>query len=1525
MTVRRLALALTVAITLGSGLIQGQVPSRNVNMVSGRTLPDGDPYLQRQNEPSIAASTRNPLHLLAGANDYRTVDLPGLPNSSETGDAWMGVFKSYDGGNTWRTSLIPGYPQDNGSTSPLRNYKAAADPVVRAGTNGLFYYSGIVFDRSTPAKSAMFVSRFIDNNNQEAGDPIVFLNTAIIATNDGSAFIDKPWFAVDVPRTGAPMCTVNTSQKSPTATEPNRRVTTTQSFPGGAAYAAFSLITEDATGTKSQVYLSRSTDCGLTWSAPLQISATADPINQGATMAIDPRNGTVYLAWRRFSADGTDDSIMVTRSQDQGRKWDPPGRARRFPRGTKIGLAEESHGRKFKRPVQLAELSSLDQPTGVDTFRSNAYPSMTIDGAGVVYVAWSERGFAPLNTDPEAGDARIVVSASSSLSTWSAPTPVDNGLFAGHQIMPSLSFAGGKLMVVYYDFRADVSGIFQKFVNESAAIFYGHKRHTVDVRAAMAAPGHLPVFGASVLVSEYLKGSRPGTGPRPVEQLQFNPPNLKLFKLGTVPFVGDYIDLTPSPVFVPTAAGGWTYNTAPASSPLFHAVWTDNRDVVPPGNGDWTSYTPPRTAGTSTFDGVTPIQACVPGREGMRNQNIYTARITGGLVAGSPGNTKPLSPTLPRAFVVFAQNATAQIRTFRLTIESQPTGGRASFLQAPLPPYDSSSPAPQTTLQVIVPPRSTVARNVYATSTNPHAQIEVSVKEIAALDSAPIAGGLQSTVVLNPDISNPDISNPDISNPDISNPDISNPDISNAEVSNPDISNPDISNPDISNPDISNPDISNPDISNVQVANPDISNPDISNPDISNPDISNPDISNPDISNPDISNQSLTDTTWTITNEGNTAASYSVKLLLNGAQPTVDQVAIQLILRKVYATPIAVNCTLSLQAHNVLLANIKNPTFSTLSNVVNPDVSNPDISNATLWLAPGETGKITLRVRDLDTRPGNTVTFNAATLVTPAVVSQALNLSLVGGTLVVAPDLAVAFPPALNVVLSNPAATIASGAAVGFIGVSVRDQSGAVLPGVTVALSVYAVPTDVQVGSTLMSTSNVDGTAAFTVGVLPAGAYRLQAQVSFIGYPTTTVFSSSFVVLPPPVPAIDPPGAPVLGSALTNSAVGRTYVPLSFSAPAGDYQLKFYSAPTCGAVTGTVLFTQTVTVAGSPITTTVAMPAVPSGTGFVATATNAAGSASVFSNCVFPSATGAVLWSEADGGNGHYYEYVKPGFASWNAANTDASSRRLNGLQGHLVTITSAGENTIVQSLKGAGDMRAWIGLIAPSGDNVFQWITGEPLGYQNWNVNEPNNAFTERWVEFFAAGVWNNNTENNGAIQGYVVEHEPGFAGLLMDAAGDATPTNGVSPDLAFASVWRTGTDLVFRIRFAPGTFNGPTSSAQVSLDTDQNPATGHPGMNAGCVADSGIIGTEYLIEALNQSGLSYKHTSGCNQFIQGPAVSVTLVPHGYDMTVPLSVIGGDDGRVNFKLATFVPGSGVLDYMSNIGLPVGTTGGGGN
>src|ERR1700737_3122830 len=136
---RRLAAGVALAVLVASCFahVSAQVvPGHNVNMVAGTDWPGGDPFLQRQNEPSIAVSSRNGLHLVAGGNDYRTVDLPGLPGDRPTGDAWLGLFKSVDAGETWSSTLIPGYPQDVspiGLASPLKGFDAAADPLVRAG------------------------------------------------------------------------------------------------------------------------------------------------------------------------------------------------------------------------------------------------------------------------------------------------------------------------------------------------------------------------------------------------------------------------------------------------------------------------------------------------------------------------------------------------------------------------------------------------------------------------------------------------------------------------------------------------------------------------------------------------------------------------------------------------------------------------------------------------------------------------------------------------------------------------------------------------------------------------------------------------------------------------------------------------------------------------------------------------------------------------------------------------------------------------------------------------------------------------------------------------------------------------------------------------------------------------------------------------------------------------------------------------------------------------------------------------
>ena len=189
-TLRRLTGGALLALCVGlaierAGAQQQSSAGANVNVISG-TGPEGDWTLQRQNEPTLACSSRNPQHCLAGANDYRTVDIP-FPSAGEkmTGDAWLGWYTTKDGGLTWRTRLLPGFPQDTsaaGLASPLRGYAAGADPVIRSGTNGLFYYGGLAFNREEGGGSAIFIARFIDNNNQEgaAGEPIDYLGASIV-------------------------------------------------------------------------------------------------------------------------------------------------------------------------------------------------------------------------------------------------------------------------------------------------------------------------------------------------------------------------------------------------------------------------------------------------------------------------------------------------------------------------------------------------------------------------------------------------------------------------------------------------------------------------------------------------------------------------------------------------------------------------------------------------------------------------------------------------------------------------------------------------------------------------------------------------------------------------------------------------------------------------------------------------------------------------------------------------------------------------------------------------------------------------------------------------------------------------------------------------------------------------------------------------------------------------------------------------------------------------------------------------
>ena len=200
----------------------------------------------------------------------------------------------------------------------------------------------------------------------------------------------------------------------------------------------------------------------------------------------------------------------------------------------------------------------------------------------------------------------------------------------------------------------------------------------MDVFVAQAAPGQRAGVHhrADIRVRQRL---RPGSTVE--QQLQFNPPNLPMFRQGPVPFMGDYIDLAPSPPFVLQRQRHWLQHRRERQH-VSHAVWTDNRDVRPPKDGNWANYTPvtstrwERRAAHPTQQ----VPACEPGQVGMRNQNIYTARVTDGLFVSAPGNNKQFNG-FQRAFVIVAENASAVPRIYRLIIENQPAGGQASFLQ----------------------------------------------------------------------------------------------------------------------------------------------------------------------------------------------------------------------------------------------------------------------------------------------------------------------------------------------------------------------------------------------------------------------------------------------------------------------------------------------------------------------------------------------------------------------------------------------------------------------------------------------------------------------------------------------------------------------------------------------------------------------------------------------------------------------------------------------------------------------------
>ena len=143
--------------------------------------------------------------------------------------------------------------------------------------------------------------------------------------------------------------------------------------------------------------------------------------------------------------------------------------------------------------------------------------------------------------------------------------------------------------------------------------------------------------------------------------------------------------------------------------------------------------------------------------------------------------------------------------------------------------------------------------------------------------------------------------------------------------------------------------------------------------------------------------------------------------------------------------------------------------------------------------------------------------------------------------------------------------------------------------------------------------------------------------------------------------------------------------------------------------------------------------------------------------------------------NGHEYEVIAAEGITWTAA--QAATAALGG-GWHLVTITTADENTFVTSLLPAGQVERshyWLGGTDAAVEGTWSWVTGEAWIYTNWWGGEPNNTGNEDFLALDLRGVayaWNDAPDNLGQLyagfaNGYVIERvaqvpEPATLSLL-------------------------------------------------------------------------------------------------------------------------------------------------------------------
>jgi hypothetical protein len=918
---RRLSLAIGIAVAAASfhaavsaqsphgGATTAPQPGPNANAASGIVANPADPaallktdlLLQRQNETVVAASTRNPDHILAAANDYRFVDFPQDDFVQEQGfltrllarlslrsaparpparatiavGAWTGVYRSCDRGVTHIGSAVPGSPLDSSPASlasPLKafsNYAASigahaetTDPTLVAGPNGQMHLFVLGFIRRADGSvldGRMFHVSYTDRNDREGGSCFTYDYTVQFDTSAAyksaafpAPFLDKPSATIDK---------------------------------DGTLYVSYTVF-DDA--NNSRIAVARSQDGGISWTKTMPLLSRGFLRNHGTTMAIDPLSGEVYLAWRVFYQNWP---LMVISRSPNGKVFLPPS-----------PISDEWPTRNLDQIVtkmKADRLQPFDQfnnaPGGEATARALAFPHLVagvVNGKTRLFAVWSERA----DVDPASptfgrplatGSPRIMVSASSNGSNWTPRRAIDAGPRlenalqpgigpivgrpSGPQVQPAANISGtvnAQLMVAYYEARDELQAPYQN------SFISGIERQ-MDVRVARVDPNTLQLLAPSVQVSQYaLQANTPE--PRLAETAPgfaaVSRNNETMYGGGFKSFFGDYLTLASSTTLV--GGPSWTWASEPAS---VFAIWTDHRDVrfpfdpvlqAPNIYGRWDLYTP-----------VTSPQASCA-NTGMRDANPYFTEIAG-VIAGAPQTFKPLN--IQRAFATYVANQTPVDRFFRLIIlDNEAAGLNGHFKQfAPTEADDVVD------IRVFGNSRHNQTVWVEPLLSNPTARLKITVQEIDRIGGSVKANGLRTSIVLNPDPNNDALTRVPATTPpfdtDLSeNTETHDPSVSPGHVSTfkahyPGISSPQIDTPQIdthnATPQIDTPQIDTPQIDTHGVGAPQIDTH-LATPQIDTNGVAAPQIDTPQIDT--VAPDNGTDITYTVTNGGTTTSAYKV-------------------------------------------------------------------------------------------------------------------------------------------------------------------------------------------------------------------------------------------------------------------------------------------------------------------------------------------------------------------------------------------------------------------------------------------------------------------------------------------------------------------------------------------------------------------------------------------------------------------------------------------------------------------------